>query len=79
MGKDGPEVKDETIDDTLKDLAVYAVIVKVLREEAEGKAKEPSIRVRTNKYKDDEAAAAMGFQHGFTLDGAACFNREDDK
>lgn len=36
MGKDGPEVKGETIDDTLKDLAVYAVIVKVLREEAEG-------------------------------------------
>ena len=35
MRKDGSEVKGKTIDDTLKDLAVYAVIVKVLREEAE--------------------------------------------
>lgn len=32
--KGGPDVAGETIDDTLDDLAVYAVIVRVLRREA---------------------------------------------
>jgi hypothetical protein len=32
MQKTGPDVGDETIEDTLKDLAVYAVIVLVLRQ-----------------------------------------------
>lgn len=34
MEKGGPNVKAESIDDTLDDLAVYAVIVRVLRKEA---------------------------------------------
>jgi hypothetical protein len=34
LEKGGPDVKGETIDDTLDDLAVYAVIVRVLRKEA---------------------------------------------
>ena len=33
MGVDGPMVKEETVNDTLKDLAVYAVIVLALRGE----------------------------------------------
>jgi hypothetical protein len=32
MQKTGPDVGDETIEDTLRDLAVYAVIVLVLRQ-----------------------------------------------
>jgi len=34
LEKGGPDVMGETINDTLDDLAVYAVIVRVLREEA---------------------------------------------
>ena len=33
MEKDGPDVEGESLEDTLDDLAVYAVIVKVLRKE----------------------------------------------
>jgi len=35
MEKSGPSVKDESLDDTLKDLIVYAAIVLVLRKEIE--------------------------------------------